>query len=90
MITIPSRFKEMIVETPLCTKSRGDQTKYDDLAETLKLLDATKSVKLSIPEAHKLFGKCWKYTIKRHMKMRGVKKIRVGVKNDTIYIWENR
>ncbi len=89
---LPSRFASMIVERPEIMSRYNSEAsaKYDDLAQTLKIMEATKAVVLDAAEIEKSFGKCWKTSISQNLKKRGIKKPRVGMKNGSVYIWETK
>ena len=87
---LPKRFANNIVERPDNLSSGERSQKYDDLAATLKIMEATKAVVLDINECVVLYGKNFKSTIKLLLKRRGVSKVRVAEKNDKIYIWQTK
>ena len=85
--TIPDRFKNNIEERPESLTPRKNSEQYDDLANTLRVLEATSSVVLSESEATGLFGKFYKTSVRNQMKKRGLEKPRIAVKNGRVHIW---
>ena len=85
---LPKRFSDNVVERPAYIAPKSTQNElYDDLAETLSVIDTGKAVKLAESEAIALFGKCYHVNICRHMKKRDIPKVKVGNKGDTVFIW---
>lgn len=88
---IPKRFSKNIVERPeLTIKSRITElgSVYDDLAASLKVIDASTAITLTTQEATALFGKGFKNNIRAQTKKRGCSKVHIAVKEDKVYIWQ--
>ena len=87
---IPHNLISKVAERPefLCVDYR--QGKYDDLATTVKVMDATKSVIFDKNEIISLYGKTWEQNIRTAMKKREIKKLRIAKKDGKIYIWETK
>jgi len=89
-MNIPTRFSRNIIEKPLGIDARNDIQHYVDLAETIKSIESTKSIRLTVAEATTLFGKCFKSNILNRMKKLGIKHTRVVEKEGSVIIWANK
>jgi len=85
--TIPKRYLNNIEERPVLLSSRIDSQKYDDLAKTLDIMEASKAVILDVHEALVLFGKAYAQTIRAQMKKRGIRKTRIATQDKKVHIW---
>ena len=87
--SIPPSLADKVVTRPQHLGERGAE-KYTDLATTLELLDAQMAVEMSVEEAERLYGKCYKTTVVLQMKKRGIKKIKLAHKNNRVYMWATK
>jgi len=84
---LPKRFKDNIEERPKNLSKRKDAQVYDDLANTLEVLDVSKAVVLAESEAVALFGKYFKTSLRANLKKRGIIKPRIAVRDGKAHIW---
>ena len=87
---LPKRFASNIVERPENLHSGVNSQKYDDLATTLRIMENSKAIILDVHEAKSLFGVNFRTSIRGNVKKRGIRKPRVAVKDDKVYIWDTK